>query len=192
MFDKKRPETSVDAFGRKHGILPYVLAGMAVGLALLTIGTAGLVAYDRATNPVWQQPAADAAGDVSADYADVVGEEAGPSGEDEASAAGTEAAPAEKPAPQESHYFECEYFYVDVPESWQQGTNVEQTDAGEWNFSHPEGNYVNQTIVTTSSDPMSGPNYHWLIGTTSDGTELWANDAATGFFGDGKATITLK
>ena len=47
---------------RKHGILPYVLAGVAVGIALLTIGTAGLVAYDRATNPAWQQPA-DGAGE---------------------------------------------------------------------------------------------------------------------------------
>ena len=91
--------------------------------------------------------------------------------------------------PQEQHFWECEYFYIDVPDAWQQGTLV-RVGNGEWNFSYPSGPYVNMTILTTSSTPISG--HHWLVGTTSGGVQIWANDAATGFFGSGKATITLK
>lgn len=186
---------------RKHGILPYVLAGVAVGIALLTIGTAGLVAYDRATNPAWQQPA-DGAGEgepgqtadedeADADETDAK-DDAEAEGSDEAPAEGqpAEEAPAADPAPQESHYFECEYFYVDVSDDWAQDTTAEQIGDNEWNFSHHEEPYLYITVVTTNPEPQSG--HQWLVGTTSDGTEVWGNDAANGFFRDGKATITLK
>lgn len=39
-------------------LVPYVLAGIGVGLCLLVIASAGLVAYDRATRPAPQEVAA--------------------------------------------------------------------------------------------------------------------------------------
>lgn len=158
-------------------LVPYVLAGIGVGLCLLVIASAGIVAYDRATRPAPQEVAeqddpAEKDTDAPADAAAV-----------------TDEAPEPEPAPEESHYYECDYFYVDVPDAWQDGTIVEE-DEGSWSFAHPEGQYVNQTILTTDPSPISGR--HWLAGTASDGTQVWANDAATGFFGEGKGTITLK
>lgn len=156
-------------------LVPYVLAGVGVGLCLLVIASAGLVAHDRATRPAPREVAArDAPAEKDADA---------PAG----AAASTDEAPA--PEPEESHYYECDYFYVDVPDAWQTGTILEEGE-GSWNFAHPEGQYVNATVLTTDPNPMSG--HQWLVGTTSDGTRIWGNDAATGFFGEGKGTIALK
>lgn len=160
-------------------LVPYVLAGIGVGLCLLVIASAGLVAYDRATRPAPQEAVAQ--DDPVERDTDVP--------EDDSPASDEEPAPEPEPAPEESHYYECDYFYVDVPDAWQTGTIVEE-DEGSWSFAHPEGQYVNQTILTTDPSPISGR--HWLAGTASDGTQVWANDAATGFFGEGKGTITLK
>ena len=79
-----------------------------------------------------------------------------------------------------------------MPDSWQQETTAEQSGDGEWRFYHHDGQYLYMTIILTSPEPQSGPDHHWLVGSTSDGTQIWANDAATGFFGEGKASITLK
>ena len=38
-------------------LVPYILAGIGVGLCLLVIASAGLVAYDRATRPAPQEVA---------------------------------------------------------------------------------------------------------------------------------------
>lgn len=95
------PGTPSGGAPRGHGVLPYALAGVAVGLALLTIGTAGLVAYDRATSPAWQQPAAGAAEGEAGQGADGSEEGAGESGaEDDAAAddADADAAPGAEPA----------------------------------------------------------------------------------------------
>ena len=169
-------------------LVPYILAGIGVGLCLLVIASAGLVAYDRATRPAPQEVAAQ-------------GE---PPRRTQMSPRTPRRRPTRHPHQSRSphlspnphtaasHYYECDYFYVDVPDSWQQETTAEQSGDGEWRFYHHDGQYLYMTIILTSPEPQSGPDHHWLVGSTSDGTQIWANDAATGFFGEGKASITLK
>ena len=169
-------------------LVPYVLAGVGVGLCLLVIASAGLVAYDRATRPAPREVAAQ---DVPAEK-DADAPAGAAASTDEAPAPEPEPTPEPEPAPAASHYYECDYFYVDVPDSWQQETTAEQSGDGEWRFYHHDGQYLYMTIILTSPEPQSGPDHHWLVGSTSDSTQIWANDAATGFFGEGKASITLK
>lgn len=150
-------------------------------LALATTSSAAYLVYALVIAPLPPR------GEQGADAPAVEGEGASEQGADAEVPAATEEAPAAEP--EESHYYECGYFYVDVPDAWQTGTILEEGE-GSWNFAHPEGQYVNATVLTTDPNPMSG--HQWLVGTTSDGTRIWGNDAATGFFGEGKGTIALK
>lgn len=175
-------------------LVPYVFAGVGLGLCLLVIAAAGFVAYGRATAPAPQEIAAESDNTTGEEATDAEKDAEAPADAETPSDSATEPAaePASEPAPAPaiSHFYECDYFYVDVPDAWRTGTTAEDNGDGTWSFAHPEGQYVNQTILSLDPAPLSG--HHGLVGTTSDGTQIWANGAATGFFGDGKATITLK
>lgn len=128
--------------------------------------------------------------------------------------AAVEEVPAEEPEeevePAVQHDFECEWFYVDVPDTWVYDdsgaspveggptlwyvTQVDETTyefgQSSWAGSNPyEGDYYNAGGATVT---VGGSNGTSLAGTLPDGREVWLNEASAGFFGDGLATITLK
>lgn len=187
VVEEREADTPGPESARPRRRLAAPLVAALVVLALATTSSAAYLVYALMIAPLPPR------GEQGADAPAEEGEGASEQGADAEEPAATEEAPAAEPEPEPepavTHDFECDAFYVDVPDAWQTGTILEEGE-GSWNFAHPEGQYVNATVLTTDPNPMSG--HQWLVGTTSDGTRIWGNDAATGFFGEGKGTIALK
>lgn len=187
VVEERETDTPGPESARPRRRLAAPLVTALVVLALATTSSAAYLVYALVIAPLPPR------GEQGADAPAEEGEGASEQGADAEEPAATEEAPAAEPEPEPepavTHDYECDYFYVDVPDAWQTGTILEEGE-GSWNFAHPEGQYVNATVLTTDPNPMSG--HQWLVGTTSDGTRIWGNDAATGFFGEGKGTIALK
>lgn len=90
-------------------------------LALATTSSAAYLVYALVIAPLPPR------GEQGADAPAVEGEGASEQGADAEVPAATEEAPAAEP--EESHYYECGYFYVDVPDAWQTGTILERARA---------------------------------------------------------------
>ncbi|WP_428379597.1 hypothetical protein [Olsenella sp. Marseille-QA0557] len=196
--------------GTQHetkSLLPYILSGIAVGVCLLIIGTAGLVAYDRATNPIWH-PEEESATTDSADQ-DAATDEDASSEEGEAStdAATTDDAAAEAVNAEEAtsaeqttqHAYECDYYYVDVSDAWKDSFEVEE-QGGEGNCTFSislDGGLLPMTTVAIDQSDARLSGHQEDVGTTSDGHTVTLAHAATPFITgkitpEGGATITLK
>ena len=188
VVEERETDTPGPESARPRRRLAAPLVTALVVLALATTSSAAYLVYALVIAPL--PPRGEQGADAPAGEGEDAARDA-PAEKDADAPAGDAASTDEAPAPEpeESHYYECGYFYVDVPDAWQTGTILEEGE-GSWNFAHPEGQYVNATVLTTDPNPMSG--HQWLVGTTSDGTRIWGNDAATGFFGEGKGTIALK
>ncbi len=85
--------------------------------------------------------------------------------------------------------FECDYFTVDVPDSWDGLWSVQQKNSTTWEFMGRFGQNANGAATVYVG---SAPSYTKVLGTTSSGRTIYANEAGAGFFGNGKATLTPK
>ncbi|HJA29970.1 MAG TPA: zinc ribbon domain-containing protein [Candidatus Olsenella pullicola] len=121
-----------------------------------------------------------------------------PEGEAEPEAPATEETEPEAPAAP-AHDFECEYFYVDVPDNWvRDGTNPTE-EAPSWTVEGPLGfgsgvmgyhfsydggyNYAGDYVLAGGADVLiDGFRGTTYVGTTSDGHEVWLNEVSSGFF----------
>lgn len=93
-----------------------------------------------------------------------------------------------------AHDFECEYFYVDVPDSWEGDWSVEGPipagNGATYQFNHmPADDYGGGCAVTVGDETAPSTS---VVGTTSGGETVVLNEAGAGFFGDDGATIALK
>ena len=118
---------------------------------------------------------------------------------DEAPAPEPEPTPEPEPAPAASHYYECDYFYVDVPDNWvRDGANPTE-EAPSWTVEGPVGfgsgvmgyhfsydggyNYAGDYVLAGGADVLiDGFRGTTYVGTTSDGHEVWLNEVSSGFF----------
>lgn len=90
-------------------------------------------------------------------------------------------------------HFECEYFSVDVPESWADLWSVEQTAGNEWTFNCMaviNGRTIPGGGAVVHVGPVSGEP-QMDFGTTSGGLRVTSYEAGAGFFTTG-ATLTVK
>ena len=200
-------KTNQDARKKSKGLLPYILGGIAVGICLLIIGTAGLVAYDRATNPIWHpewsEEESSSEEDVQAEEESA--EESEQQAESEQKEAADETAAEQQssqPAASEpvaQHDFECDYFYVDVSDAWKDNFVVEETEPNKsYTFSiQLDGGLLPTTMVEVDYTGGTLSGHQEELGPTSDGHTIQLAHAATPFISgkitdSGGATITLK
>lgn len=171
-----------------------LVATAAVGIAAVYLG------YTAVLLPARTEQATDAGsaqeGETSAQGE---GDEAPASPED---AGGAAADPgASDPAPAEQHDFECEWFYVDVPDSWvRDDSGATPVEGGPklWSVTQEGGVYVFTVTSRVGSEPDGYPIYEagsarvligssqeqgtTYVGTLPDGREVWLNEVSAGFF----------
>lgn len=214
---------------------PTTLAIAIAVLALATAVSAGYLVYALAINPLpsasgqlAESDEADGADSTDetdeSDEQDTDAKQNEPAEPDEPAetdeGATTEEPPAEDAAPAEpavTHDFECDAFYVDVPDSWvrSDGTPVDggptlwkAVDNGDGSyslsysrvaFSNPsEGWSEYETGVADVYVGVTAPSYCSYYGTTSDGRDVYVGEVSAGFLTneyngpDTRAVLTLK
>lgn len=214
------PATPRPARGpRKRRVpIPLVVALAALGIA--TAASAGYLVYALVIDPLppaAEQPAEKAdeaeknkATDQDAKQDDVAETDAEA---DDTAATEPEETPAQEPTPTEeapsaapavTHDFECDAFYVDVPDSWvRSDASPGENDPMFWGVTdNGNGSYFFHcsNYISTSNDEVyigvAAPSYCTYFGTTSDGRDVYIGVPAGGsFFSGGPVagpTITLK
>lgn len=129
----------------------------------------------------------------------------------------TEPAPEPAPEPAVTHDFECDAFYVDVPDSWvrSDATPVDGGPTYWWAADNGDGSYTFTQSSVAFTIPTEGwteystgvaevyvgvaaPNYCSYFGTTSDGRDVYVGEVSASFLTnsyagpDTLAVLTLK
>lgn len=171
-----------------------LVATAAVGIAAVYLG------YTAVLLPARTEQAPDAGSAQEGEpSAQGEGDGAPASSED---AGGAAADPgASDPAPAEQHDFECEWFYVDVPDSWvRDDSGATPVEGGPklWSVSQEGDVYVFTVTSRVGSEPDGYPIYETgaarvligssqeqrttYVGALPDGREVWLNEVSAGFF----------
>ena len=138
-----------------------------------------------------------AAGEQKAPEAEATDEtESAPEAEPERESE-NESEPEQAPAAEEGHTYTCDYFYLDVPSDWEEGSwSVNQTEDNQWEFRHdvigPDGDtYASVLWIMVQTDPDQSSEFaQESIGTTSQGYPVYTGGA--GGASTKQATITLR
>lgn len=208
--DAPGPETPKP---RRRLTAPIVAA--LVVLALATTSSAAYLVYALVIAPLPPR------GEQGADAPAEEGEGASEQGADAEEPAATEEAPAAEPEPEPepavTHDFECDAFYVDVPDSWVR-SNATPVDGGPtyWKaVDNGDGSYAFSYSRVVFSNPTEGwseyetgiaeiyvgvaaPGSCSYFGTTSDGRDVYVGEASAGFLAnsyngpDRRAVLTLR
>ena len=111
--------------------------------------------------------------------------------------------------PVEQHDFECDYFYLDVPDDWVRDDSGNEPDDGTmiWGVSQedfgyhffcirrvgtePDGYPVNESggLDVFVGNPMGGAEYY---GTAAGGMDIYTLEVSADFLAEDRATLTLK
>lgn len=171
-----------------------LVATAAVGIAAVYLG------YTAVLLPARTEQAPDAGSAQEGEpSAQGEGDGAPASSED---AGGAAADPgASDPASAEQHDFECEWFYVDVPDSWvRDDSGATPVEGGPklWSVSQEGDVYVFTVTSRVGSEPDGYPIYETgaarvligssqeqrttYVGALPDGREVWLNEVSAGFF----------
>lgn len=174
-------------------------------LSLAVVAVAVYVVYALVLEP---KPADGPVADDALEAAQVADDE-GDAGDADAPAVTSDPAPAPEPtpeptpepgpepAPAPAHDFECEYFYLDVPDSWvlSDGASPELGGPTLW-YAEPRGDgtyYFAQSTAFSAGDYVeyetgactvivgSGAGGATYFGSTSDGTPVYVAEASAGF-----------
>lgn len=186
-----------------------------VVLALATTSSAAYLVYALVIAPLPPR------GEQGADAPAEEGEGASEQGADAEEPAATEEAPAAEPEPEPepavTHDFECDAFYVDVPDSWVR-SDATPVDGGPtyWKaVDNGDGSYVFSYSRVVFSNPTEGwseyetgiaeiyvgvaaPGSCSYFGTTSDGRDVYVGEVSAGFLAnsyygpDMRAVLTLR
>ena len=114
---------------------------------------------------------------------------------------GSAAAAEEVAPPAVVHDYECDAFYVDVPDYWvmsdesvnEEGQiNWSVTDNGDGTYLLHQSDYAGSSGNTYVYVGVPAPSYCTYYGTTSDGRDVYVGTFAGGSFLDTDATLTLK
>ena len=198
---------------RRRLTAPIVAA--LVVLALATASSAAYLVYALVIDPIPPR------GEQGADAPAEEGEGASEQGADAEEPAATEEAPAAEPEPEPepavTHDFECDAFYVDVPDSWVR-SDATPVDGGPtyWKaVDNGDGSYAFSYSRVVFSNPTEGwseyetgiaeiyvgvaaPGSCSYFGTTSDGRDVYVGEASAGFLAnsyngpDRRAVLTLR
>ena len=181
-------------------------------VSVLVIAAVGVAFALRATAPapvevpegeVVQEPVAEEASEGEPEPEEASVEEAEPGEEAEPEAPAAEEPATEEPEPEApaapAHDFECEYFYVDVPDSWVKNGESPSEETPAWTVEGPMSygsgvmgyhfvydagyNYAGDYAMVGAADVLiDGSQGSTYVGTTSDGHEVWLNEVSSGFF----------
>lgn len=205
-----------DASHPRRRLAPPLIAALVV-LALATASSAAYLVYALVIDPLptaSEQPATvdpEAEGVEKDDAEDDAATESEPAAPVETPAVEPEPAPVEEttapeptPEPAVAHDFECDAFYVDVPDDWvRSDANPGENDPFFWTVTdNGDGTYffhcsnywsaANDTVYVG----VSAPSYCEYYGTTSDGRDVYGGVEAGGsFFTDDPSSgpvLTLK
>ena len=188
--------------------IPVALVVVLVILGLATLASAAYLVYTQVLNPnppvqeesvVDSPESEDVEDEQESDNAEAPTDEGtstDETGDDGSAAAAEEVAP-----PAVVHDYECDAFYVDVPDYWvmsdesvnEEGQiNWSVTDNGDGTYLLHQSDYAGSSGNTYVYVGVPAPSYCTYYGTTSDGRDVYVGTFAGGSFLDTDATLTLK
>lgn len=177
-------------------------------LGLATLASAAYLVYTQVLNP--NPPVQEESVVDSPESEDVEDEQESDNAEaptdegtstDETVDDGSAAAAEEVAPPAVVHDYECDAFYVDVPDYWvmsdesvnEEGQiNWSVTDNGDGTYLLHQSDYAGSSGNTYVYVGVPAPSYCTYYGTTSDGRDVYVGTFAGGSFLDTDATLTLK
>lgn len=177
-------------------------------LGLATLASAAYLVYTQVLNP--NPPVQEESVVDSPESEDVEDEQESDNAEaptdegtstDETVDDGSAAAAEEVAPPAVVHDYECDAFYVDVPDYWvmsdesvnEEGQiNWNVTDNGDGTYLLHQSDYAGSSGNTYVYVGVPAPSYCTYYGTTSDGRDVYVGTFAGGSFLDTDATLTLK
>ncbi len=215
VVEEREADTPGPESARPRRRLAAPLVTALVVLALATTSSAAYLVYALVIAPLPPR------GEQGADAPAEEGEGASEQGADAEEPAATEEAPAPEPEPEPepavTHDFECDAFYVDVPDSWVR-SDATPVDGGPtyWKaVDNGDGSYVFSYSRVVFSNPTEGwseyetgvaeiyvgvaaPGSCSYFGTTSDGRDVYVGEVSAGFLAnsyygpDMRAVLTLR
>ena len=186
--------------------IPVALVVALVILGLATFASAAYLVYTQVLNPPVQEESVvdspeseDVEDKQESDNAEAPTDEGAST--DETVDNGSVAAAEEVAPPAVVHDYECDAFYVDVPDYWvmsdesvnEEGQiNWNVTDNGDGTYLLHQSDYAGSSGNTYVYVGVPAPSYCTYYGTTSDGRDVYVGTFAGGSFLDTDATLTLK